>query len=43
MAEGASVEESAMLTNRLTGEEREVDVVIRGAVVGGTSGRNAGS
>jgi hypothetical protein len=29
MAEGATVEESAMLVNRATGHKREVDVVIR--------------
>jgi hypothetical protein len=29
MAEGATVEESALLVNRATGEEREVDVIIR--------------
>lgn len=32
LAEGHSVQESAMLRHRLTGEEREVDVVIRSAV-----------
>jgi (2Fe-2S) ferredoxin len=34
MAGGAVVEESAMLRNRLTGEEREVDVVVRSQVAG---------
>jgi hypothetical protein len=32
MAEDVTVEESAMLEDRVTGEQREVDVVIRGAV-----------
>ncbi|MGH9194160.1 MAG: restriction endonuclease, partial [Acidimicrobiia bacterium] len=34
MARGASVEESAMLVNRVTGEEREVDVAIRAVTAG---------
>jgi len=34
MAGEAVVEESAMLTHRLTGELREVDVVVRGTVAG---------
>ena len=34
MAEGAVVEESALLVNRLTGEQREVDVVIRSETAG---------
>lgn len=34
MAGDAQVVESAMLTNRVTGEEREVDVVIRSTVAG---------
>jgi hypothetical protein len=34
MAEGATVEESAMLTNRVTGDQREVDVVIRSEAAG---------
>jgi hypothetical protein len=36
MAEGATVEESAMLVNRVTGEEREVDVVLRSEAGGYT-------
>ncbi len=34
MAGAATIEESAMLVNRLTGEEREVDVVIRSRIAG---------
>ena len=34
MARGATVEESALLRDKVTGLEREVDVVIRSAVVG---------
>jgi hypothetical protein len=34
MAEGATVEESAFLTDRISGEDREVDVVIRSAIAG---------
>jgi len=34
MAEEATVEESALLTNRATGEEREVDVVVRSKAAG---------
>jgi len=34
MVEDATVEESAMLRNRLTGEDREVDVVIRSTSAG---------
>jgi Restriction endonuclease len=34
MAEDATVEESAMLEDRVTGEQREVDVVIRGRAAG---------
>lgn len=36
MAEGATVDESAILQDRLTGESREVDVVIRGVIAGHT-------
>jgi hypothetical protein len=34
MAGAATIDESAMLVNRLTGEEREVDVVIRSCIAG---------
>jgi hypothetical protein len=34
LAEGADKEESAMLTNRLTGKKREVDVVLRTRTAG---------
>jgi hypothetical protein len=34
LADGASIEESAMLTNRVTGEKREVDVVLRTRTAG---------
>ncbi|MFE5480529.1 restriction endonuclease [Nocardia sp. NPDC056541] len=34
LADGASIEEPAMLTNRLTGKKREVDVVLRSKAAG---------
>ncbi|MFC9472255.1 restriction endonuclease [Nocardia sp. NPDC056952] len=34
LADGAPIEEPAMLTNRLTGKEREVDVVLRSKAAG---------